>query len=118
MTEAVYEITAAADPAFAATLRTFVRGSGERLELGPGDVEDLMLITTELLANAVEASAQRVHLALGADEQGWLLRADGVGGFRDDPEAAVSRADILHGLAEFTWTAETLVVRPRASVDS
>ena len=118
MTEAVYEITAAADAAFAATLRTFVRGSGERLDLGAGEVEDLMLITTELLANAVEAGAAEVHLALGADEQGWLLRADGVGALGDDPEAAVGRADILHGLAELAWTAETLVVRPRSSVDS
>jgi anti-sigma regulatory factor (Ser/Thr protein kinase) len=113
-----YTITATADPAFAATLRTFVRGSAQRLDLGEGDIDDLSLIATELLANAVESGATQMTLSLDADERGWRLRAEGVGAFRDDPDAAVSRGDILHGLAELTWSEDTLLVRPVAAVES
>jgi anti-sigma regulatory factor (Ser/Thr protein kinase) len=107
-----YAITATADAALAATLRTFVRESAHRLELGDGEIDDLTLITTELLANAVEAGGSEVRLLLEIDKDGWLLRADGVGVLRDDPETTVSRADILNGLAHLTWTEGTLVVRP------
>jgi anti-sigma regulatory factor (Ser/Thr protein kinase) len=112
-----YRIAAPADPAFAATLRAFVRGSAERLGLGEGDVEDLSLIATELLANAVESGATQVTLALDADAEGWRLRAEGVGTFRDDPDAAVSRGDILRGIADLAWSNDVLLVRPLVAAE-
>lgn len=117
MTGADYEITAAVDPAVAATLRTFVRESGRRLEVADSDVEDLTLVTTELLANAVDAGETKIHLQLSADADGWCLRAEGIGELQIDPDAAVNRSDILHGVADVDWASSTLVVRPRVAVD-
>lgn len=117
MTELRYEIASPADAAVGATLRTFVRESGRRIDLDESDIEDLTLITTELLANAVETGGADVRLVLTADDAGWRLRVHGAGELHADPEATVDRADILRGIAELAWHDGILEVRPRVSVD-
>jgi anti-sigma regulatory factor (Ser/Thr protein kinase) len=117
VTELRYEIAAPADPAVGATLRTFVRESGRRLDLDEADIEDLTLITTELLANAVEEGGADVRLVLTADEGGWRLRVHGAGELHPDPDGIVDRGDILHAIAELSWSDGVLEVRPRVSVD-
>ena len=117
MTELRYEIASPADAAVGATLRTFVREAGRRLELDESDIEDLTLITTELLANAVETGGADVRLVLTADAAVWRLRVQGAGELRPDREATVNRADILRGIAELSWHDGVLEVRPRVSVD-
>lgn len=117
MTERRYEIASPADAAFAATLRTFIRESSRRLELEESDVDDLTLITTELLANAIEAGGADVRLVLTADDAGWCLRVHGAGELHADPQAAVDRAAILHAIAALSWAEGALEVRPTVSVD-
>jgi anti-sigma regulatory factor (Ser/Thr protein kinase) len=117
VTELRYEITSPADASVGATLRTFVRESGRRLDLDESDVEDLTLITSELLANAVETGGADVRLVLTVDDAGWRLLVHGAGELHTDPQATVNRADILRGIAELSWHDGILEVRPRVSVD-
>jgi anti-sigma regulatory factor (Ser/Thr protein kinase) len=115
--EARYEIASPADPAVGATLRTFVREAGRRLDLDETDIEDLTLITTELLANAVEAGGADIRLVLTVDDAGWRLRVNGAGELRVEPDAEVDRSDILHAIADLSWDGGTLEVRSRVSVE-
>ena len=86
-----------ADPAMALSLRAFVATAARRTA-SPGDVEDLKLTATELLANAVEHASDELELTLDTDDEGWRLRARGAGaldGTGLGPEIPFTRVDLL-----------------------
>jgi hypothetical protein len=54
---------------------------------------------SELLASAVEGGSQRLRVELVADDEGWTLRADGIGDLGAEPaDLPYRRVDLLMGL--------------------
>jgi anti-sigma regulatory factor (Ser/Thr protein kinase) len=95
-----FELRVPVDPGLSVTVRIFVAESARRLGLGEGDIEDLRLAVTELLANAIASEQPALELSLRVDGGRWVLRATGSGPLRADPDGLVDRGDLLRGLAE------------------
>jgi anti-sigma regulatory factor (Ser/Thr protein kinase) len=88
-----------ADPRMGVTLRAFVTAVANDLVVPAEQVEDLALAVSELLASAVEGGSQRVRIELVADDEGWTLRADGIGDIGAEPaDLPYRRVDLLMGL--------------------
>lgn len=87
------------EPAFAITVRAFVRGSATALALSEEDVEVLCLAATELLANAVEHAQPALDLTLSVQDARWRLQAVGVGPLESVDGELVDRAALLSGIA-------------------
>jgi hypothetical protein len=64
-------------------------------------VEDLRLLATEFLANAVERGTDGLTLAVAREGDTWSLEARGVGAFDDVPAEGLpmARIDILRAVA-------------------
>ena len=88
-----------ADPRMGVTLRAFATAVANDLGTPADQVEDLALAVSELLASAVEGGSPRLRIELVADDEGWTLRADGIGDIRSEPEdLPYRRVDLLMGL--------------------
>jgi hypothetical protein len=90
------------DPALAVAVRVFIAESGRTLGLDQPSIDDLRLIATELLANAVEQGSEGVLLDLGsADDGAWRLTAEGAGRLDGQRigDLPLRRIDVLRGMA-------------------
>lgn len=88
-----------ADPRMGVTLRAFVATVADDLGAPEDQVEDLALAVSELLASAVEGGSPRLRIELIADDEGWTLRADGIGDIGAEPaDLPYRRVDLLMGL--------------------
>jgi hypothetical protein len=94
------ELHVPADPAFAITVRAFVRASAASLGLSEVDVEILCLAATELLANAVEHAQPALDLTLAVQGERWRLQANGAGPLERVDGEVVDRAALLRGIAD------------------
>lgn len=101
-----------ADAALAVTIRAFASECARRLELSEDDVEDLRLIATELLANAVETGQPEVAVEIAAIDGAWTLSASGVGSLEtsEAPSVGLRRLDVLQALAEVAEQDGTTVI--------
>jgi hypothetical protein len=95
-----FQLRVPVDPGLSVTVRIFVAESARRLGLGDGDIEDLRLAATELLANAIASEQPALELSLRVDGGRWILGATGSGPLHADPDGLVDRGDLLRGLAE------------------
>jgi len=96
MSGAVLEVPA--DPRLGVTLRAFVTAVANDLGAPAEQVDDLALAVSELLASAIEGGSRRLRIELLEDD-GWTLRADGVGDIRSAPaDLPYRRVDLLTGL--------------------
>ena len=87
------------DPRMGVTLRAFATGVANDLGAPADQVDDLALAVSELLASAVEGGSERLRIELIADEEGWVLHADGVGDVGSEPpDLPYRRVDLLMGL--------------------
>lgn len=87
------------DPRMGVTLRAFVTAVANDLGVPAEQVEDLALAVSELLASAVEGGSPRLRIELMADDEGWTLRADGIGDVGAEPaDLPYRRVDLLMGL--------------------
>jgi hypothetical protein len=94
MSGAVVEVPA--DPRMGVTLRAFVTAVAN--DLG-APAEDLALTVSELLASAIEGGSRRLRIELLDDDDGWTLRADGIGDIGSAPaDLPYRRVDLLMGL--------------------
>jgi hypothetical protein len=81
------------------TLRAFVTAVANDLGAPPGQVDDLALAVSELLASAIEGGSRRFRVELLEDDDGWILRADGIGDIGSAPaDLPYRRVDLLMGL--------------------
>jgi anti-sigma regulatory factor (Ser/Thr protein kinase) len=78
----------------------FAAEAARTLGLDDDDVEDLRLLVTELLGNAVDTGGTSLELTLSADDGGWRLRALGAGPLDAARDQVVDRHDVLTGLAD------------------
>lgn len=101
-----YAIRVPADPAMAVTIRVFVAEAARQLGLEEPDVEDLRLLVTELLGNAIDTGGHHVEMRLDTVGDAWRLQALGVGSL--DETAPIDRRAILSGLADLTWADGTV----------
>jgi anti-sigma regulatory factor (Ser/Thr protein kinase) len=99
MSPAAYALRVMADPTFGVTVRMFAAEAARSLGLSGGDVEDLRLLATELLGNAVETGGASLELTLSTEAGRWLLRAQGAGSLDTGTEELVDRRAVLTGLA-------------------
>lgn len=95
-----FELRMPADATLGVSVRVFVSEAARRLGLGDADVEDLRLVATELLANAVETHQASVRLGLRVEEGRWYLRARGAGTLAIADDGLVDRGDVLRALAD------------------
>ena len=87
------------DPRMGVTLRAFVTAVANDLGVPAEQVEDLALAVSELLASAVEGGSPRLRIEMIADDEGWTLRADGIGDVGAEPAGLpYRRVDLLMGL--------------------
>jgi anti-sigma regulatory factor (Ser/Thr protein kinase) len=115
---APFTIEVPADGAHATTIRVFVAGSGRALGFDDPVVEDLRLVATEFLANALERGGDgRLGLAVDRDGDAWTLRATGAGAFDDEPAAGLpmARIDILRAIATVEVADGLVTARGNAS---
>jgi anti-sigma regulatory factor (Ser/Thr protein kinase) len=110
MSEAPFRLTVAADPSMSVTIRVFVAEAGRRLGLSEPEVEDLRLLATELLGNAVAHGDERIEFRVDADQDGWVLEGHGVGTIWHDTD--VDRREVLRGLATVRSDDGVIVLRP------
>src|ERR1700693_4951064 len=84
-----YMLTVPAEAPAALTLRAFVSSVARQLGADEGLIEDLKLLVTELCASAIDASCERLDLALGRDDHEMVLEVRGCGALaeRSGPEA-------------------------------
>jgi anti-sigma regulatory factor (Ser/Thr protein kinase) len=98
---AAYDMRVGADASFALSVRVFVAESARRLGCTEADVEDLRLLATELLANAIDTGQPTLWLTVSLDDDGWLLQARGTGELVVGGEGGpIDRRDVIQGLAE------------------
>jgi anti-sigma regulatory factor (Ser/Thr protein kinase) len=97
MSRAVLEVPA--DPRMGVTLRAFVTAVANDLGAAADQVDDLALAVSELLASAIEGGSRRLRIELLEDDDGWTLRADGIGDIGSAPaDLPCRRVDLLMGL--------------------
>jgi hypothetical protein len=105
--DTAFELRLSAEPALAVTVRSFVAESAHKLGLDEGDIEDLRLLASELLANAVETGGSTVTIRLDAPGGVWRLTADGIGSLGSAaPNEIIDRELLLRGLATIRMTDE------------
>jgi len=96
MSGAVLEVPA--DPRMGVMLRAFVTAVANDLGAPADQVDDLSLAVSELLASAIEGGSRRLRIELLEDD-GWTLRADGIGDIGSEPaDLPYRRVDLLMGL--------------------
>lgn len=101
MTERRYSIEVHTEAAMALPVRVFVAEAARQLGLDDTDVEDLRLLATELLGNAIDTGGATLELSVDAEGGAWVMEARGVGPL-DTPAGPIDRGAILTGLAEIT----------------
>ena len=106
MSADAYTLTVVPDPSLSMTVRMFAAEAARNLGLDEGDVEDLRLLATELLGNAVETGGASLELTLSSEAGGWCLRAIGAGPLDVAAGHVVDRRDVLTGLADVRVTAD------------
>jgi anti-sigma regulatory factor (Ser/Thr protein kinase) len=110
---AAYTLRVAADPSLSVTVRMFAAEAARSLGFAEGEVEDLRLLATELLGNAVDTGGASLELTLSAEDGRWCLRARGAGALDVGADHVVDRRDVLTGLARLDVFADgTLELRP------
>jgi anti-sigma regulatory factor (Ser/Thr protein kinase) len=108
-----YTLRVVPDPSLSLTVRMFAAEAARNLGLDEGEVEDLRLLATELLGNAVETGGASLELTLSTEAGGWCLRALGAGPLDVAAGQVVDRRDVLTGLADVRVTADgSLELRP------
>jgi anti-sigma regulatory factor (Ser/Thr protein kinase) len=108
-----YTLRVVPDPSLSLTVRMFAAEAARNLGLGESDVEDLRLLATELLGNAVETGGASLELTLSTEAGGWCLRALGAGPLDVAAGQVVDRRDVLTGLADVRVTGDgSLELRP------
>ena len=100
MSADAYTLRVAPDPALSLTVRMFAAEAARNLGLDDADVEDLRLLATELLGNAVDTAADSLELTLSAEDGRWRLLAVGAGPLDAAAGQVVDRRDVLTGLAD------------------
>ena len=101
MTDRRHTMHVQADPAMARTLRVFVAEAARQLGIDEAEIDDLRLLATELLGNAIDTGSPHLDLTLDALHGRWQLEGRGVGPL-DASDGMVHRWAILSGLAELT----------------
>ena len=97
--ERFFQLQVDADPSLALSVRVFVAESARSLGIDEGEIEDLRLLATELLANAVETGQTALALHLTTDGSAWALDAQGVGDLvAGSDNGPIDRRDVLRGL--------------------
>jgi anti-sigma regulatory factor (Ser/Thr protein kinase) len=110
--ERSFSLRVHADPKMALTVRVFVAEAARQLGLDDAEVEDLRLLATELLGNAVETGGSSLELSLDAGTAGWRLDARGVGPLEAPAGSLVDRHAVVSGLARLTSTGDALTLSP------
>ncbi|MDP9301645.1 MAG: ATP-binding protein [Actinomycetota bacterium] len=107
-----------ADPRMGVTLRAFATAVATDLGAPADQVEDLALAVSELLASAVEGGSERLRIELLSDDEGWILRADGIGDIGSEPaDLPYRRVDLLKGLfPSISVEGATATIRSATSV--
>ncbi|MGZ4149785.1 MAG: hypothetical protein ACXVQJ_07085 [Actinomycetota bacterium] len=100
MSAGPYTLAVVPDPSLSLTVRMFAAEAARNLGLDEGDVEDLRLLATELLGNAVETGGASLQLTLIMEAGRWCLRALGAGPLDAAAGQVVDRRDVLTGLAD------------------
>jgi len=95
-----YSIEVAASPEMATTVRIFAAESARSFGCDEGQIDDIRLIVTELLANAIQTGGRRLRLTLSVDDEGWRIHAEGAGSLATgSKEQPVDRRALVGSLA-------------------
>ena len=104
------EVPAAAE--MATTVRVFAAGSARAMGSEEQQIEEVRLITTELLANTIETGGTQLFLTLSSDQGGWRIEAHGAGSLvTGTAEHSVDRRALISSFASIRETEDGLELR-------